>query len=78
MSATRAVRIGSRTSALALWQTRFVAGCLAERAPRLKCPVVPIATAGDRDAATPLPQIGGKGVFTEELERREAARWLTG
>ena len=28
-----------------------------------------IATAGDRDAATPLPDIGGKGLFTEDIER---------
>jgi hydroxymethylbilane synthase len=65
---TAALRLGTRSSALARWQTRHVAARLAalRAAP---CELVPITTAGDRDTATPLPAIGGKGVFTEELER---------
>ncbi len=68
MSAARVVRIGTRTSSLARWQTRFIAGLLSKRHPGLRAEIIPIVTAGDRDANTPLPRIGGKGVFTEELE----------
>lgn len=69
MSLTRTLRFGTRTSALARWQTDHVARRLADRYPGLCCEIVPISTAGDRDVTTPLPEIGGKGVFTEELER---------
>lgn len=64
----RTIRFGTRTSALARWQTAYVARRLAQRIPALRYEIVPISTAGDRDTATPLPAIGGKGVFTEELE----------
>jgi hydroxymethylbilane synthase len=62
------LRFGTRTSALARWQTAWVARRLAQRLPALRYEIVPISTAGDRDTATPLPVIGGKGVFTAELE----------
>jgi len=51
---------------LALWQTEWVrrelAGLGAESSARL------FETRGDRDLETPLPAIGGKGLFTAELE----------
>lgn len=65
----RTIRFGTRTSALARWQTGYVARRLAQRHPALRYEIVPMSTAGDRDTATPLPAIGGKGVFTEELEQ---------
>ena len=42
---------------------------LRERWPELSIEYRFISTAGDRDPGTPLPEIGGKGLFTEDLER---------
>ncbi len=64
----RSLRIGTRGSALARWQTDFVAGLLAAAWPGLACEIVVFQTHGDRVLDTPLPLIGGKGVFTAELE----------
>lgn len=66
---TVTVRIGSRGSALARWQTDHVAAALRALHPGLRCAPTPVTTAGDRDETTPLPELGGKGVFTEALER---------
>jgi hydroxymethylbilane synthase len=63
------VRLGTRGSALALWQSEYVRQLLSEQHPELKCEIVVITTAGDRILDTPLPTIGGKGVFTAELEQ---------
>lgn len=62
----RALRIGTRASALARRQTQLVADRLA--AAGTWCELVAITTAGDRDPVTPLPQIGEPGVFTAALE----------
>jgi hydroxymethylbilane synthase len=72
MSATtaeRALRIGTRTSALALRQTERVVRLLQTKWPGLRCPTIPFVTTGDRSIDQPLPEIGGKGVFTAELEK---------
>jgi len=66
--ARASLRLGTRGSALARWQTDHVAGLLAEAWPGLACEVVLFRTQGDRVLDTPLPLIGGKGVFTAELE----------
>lgn len=62
--------VGARTSPLALWQTQYVIDALQAAWPGLACNVVPISTLGDRTQALgqPLPEIGGKGLFTLELE----------
>lgn len=62
------LRVGSRTSRLAMWQSERVITLLQNRFPSLTCTIVPFLTQGDRNLATPLPQMGGKGVFTTELE----------
>jgi hydroxymethylbilane synthase len=62
------VRIGTRGSALARWQTDYVAGLLKAAHPGLRVEVEIITTTGDRVLDTPLPLVGGKGVFTAELE----------
>lgn len=62
------LRLGTRGSALARWQTDYVAGLLAAAWPALACEVVEFRTQGDRVLDTPLPLLGGKGVFTAELE----------
>lgn len=62
------VRIGTRGSPLALWQADHVRDLLRERHPDRQYETVIIDTTGDRVLDTPLPAIGGKGVFTAELE----------
>ncbi len=62
------LRLGTRGSALARWQTDHVAGLLAAAWPDVACEVVVFRTQGDRALDTPLPLLGGKGVFTAELE----------
>jgi hydroxymethylbilane synthase len=58
----------TRPSALALWQTRWVMQALQSAWPGLICFEKIITTHGDRVVDKPLPEIGGKGVFTQELE----------
>ena len=61
------IRIGSRGSALARWQTEWVATHLQQAWPNLTCQIEYFSTSGDRIPDRPLPEIGGKGVFTEDL-----------
>ncbi len=61
-------RLGTRGSRLARWQTDHVAELLRAAHPGLTVEVVVIHTRGDRVLDTPLPLIGGKGLFTAELE----------
>ncbi|KAK1835355.1 porphobilinogen deaminase, dipyromethane cofactor binding domain-containing protein [Podospora conica] len=61
------IRIGTRRSALALKQTDLVMAALQAAHPTLQFTVRAIATAGDRDKTTPLPELG-KGLWTSELE----------
>lgn len=63
------VRLGTRGSPLALWQAEHVRQLLLRQRPDLECEIVVIATSGDQMLDTPLPVIGGKGVFTAELEQ---------
>lgn len=62
--------IGTRQSALALWQTNHVAAALQGAWPGLMCEIERFDTKGDQTqkAGLPLPNIGGKGLFTAELE----------
>lgn len=62
------LRIGTRRSALARWQTDHVAHLLRQVWPDLEVEIVTFTTRGDRELAKPLPEIGGKGLFTAELE----------
>jgi hydroxymethylbilane synthase len=64
-----AIRIGSRKSRLAMWQSAHVAG-LIDAASARRCDIVPVITRGDVTVDRSLPEIGGKGLFTEELEQR--------
>ena len=58
----------SRPSALARWQTEHIIAQLCEIWPELECRIEIITTRGDRILDKPLPEIGGKGLFTLELE----------
>ncbi|MGH2537167.1 MAG: hydroxymethylbilane synthase [Candidatus Promineifilaceae bacterium] len=61
--------IGSRTSKLALWQTNHMVQRLQAAWPGLECHILPVVTQGDKTLDRPLPEIGGKGLFTAELEQ---------
>ncbi|WP_419858841.1 hydroxymethylbilane synthase [Candidatus Palauibacter irciniicola] len=61
--------VGARRSPLSRAQAAWVGERLRERWPELSVEYRFISTAGDRDPGTPLPEIGGKGLFTEDLER---------
>ena len=58
----------TRPSALARWQTRWVIHALQGMYPDLDCEEKVITTKGDKVLDKPLPEIGGKGLFTQELE----------
>jgi hydroxymethylbilane synthase len=58
----------TRPSALARWQTQWVMNALQEAHPGLICEEKVITTQGDKILDKPLPEIGGKGLFTQELE----------
>lgn len=58
----------TRPSALARWQTNYIAKKLGAAWEDLHCEQVIIKTQGDRILDKPLPEVGGKGLFTHELE----------
>jgi hydroxymethylbilane synthase len=58
----------TRPSALARWQTQWVIRALQGMFPDLVCEEKVITTQGDKILDKPLPEIGGKGLFTQELE----------
>jgi hydroxymethylbilane synthase len=62
------LRIGTRRSQLAVWQTHYVRDQLQVAHPDLAVESVYMTTTGDRIIDKPLPEIGGKGLFTQELE----------
>ena len=68
-SVLSAIRLGTRASRLARLQTDLVSKALARIDPTIEFRSIEISTEGDRDLRTPLPEIGGKGVFTQELEQ---------
>ena len=60
------VRIGTRGSALALWQARQVQNMLGSLG--LKTELVPISSSGDKELQKPLYEMGVQGIFTKELD----------
>lgn len=61
--------IGTRTSRLAMWQTEHIVALLQRSWPDLSCQTRPFVTQGDKTLHVALPKIGGKGLFTQELEQ---------
>ncbi len=61
-------KLGTRGSPLALWQAERVKSLLSQRCPEAEIEIVTIQTTGDRILDKPLVQLGGKGVFTKEIE----------
>ncbi|MCY3757781.1 MAG: hydroxymethylbilane synthase [Acidobacteria bacterium] len=66
--AAKPLLIGSRGSPLALRQADLIKTRLRQSQPLLPIAIRRILTTGDRRAGPPLHQIGGKGVFTKEIE----------
>jgi len=66
--AIRELVIGTRGSALAIWQAEWVQTHLRELEPGLSVSLKRIKTTGDRILETPLAMIGGKGLFVKEIE----------
>ena len=62
------LRIATRKSPLALWQSEFVATQLRAAHPGLVVELVPMTTRGDQVLDRSLAAIGGKGLFLKELE----------
>ena len=61
--------IGTRGSKLARTQTEWVADRLRKAHKTLAIEIKVVRTTGDRDQSTPLPAIGSKGLFTQELDQ---------
>ncbi|MFZ5943491.1 MAG: hydroxymethylbilane synthase [Bacillota bacterium] len=64
----RVIRVGSRESQLAMWQTHYVVGMLRAKCPEYQFEIIPIKTKGDKILDVALAKIGDKGLFTKELE----------
>lgn len=62
------LKLGTRRSALALWQANHIADRLTKTHPGLRVELVKIVTQGDRRTDVPLSQVGGKGLFVKEIE----------
>ena len=62
------LRIGTRGSALALWQAEWVRSRLTAAHPGLTVELVTIKTQGDKILDVPLAKVGGKGLFVKEIE----------
>ena len=62
------LRIGTRGSALALAQSSWVKRCIEAHLPEIQVELRTIRTSGDRFIDAPIKEIGGKGIFTKEIE----------
>ena len=63
----RKIKIGTRNSALAIWQANYIGSYLEKVG--LNYELVAISTKGDQILDRSLSKIGSKGIFTEELEQ---------
>src|SRR4051812_14660441 len=66
------IKIGTRGSKLALWQTHYIAKILNDGG--LKTEIIAIETKGDKNLGSTFAEIGTKGLFTEELEDQLRSR----
>ncbi len=62
------IRIATRESLLALWQADYVATALKSAHPGLEVEIIKMKSKGDKILDVPLAKVGGKGLFTKELE----------
>ncbi|WP_020677229.1 hydroxymethylbilane synthase [Geopsychrobacter electrodiphilus] len=66
--AKQILRIGTRASALALWQANWVKDELEKRYPEIEVTLTKIKTKGDKILDVPLAMVGGKGLFVKEIQ----------
>jgi hydroxymethylbilane synthase len=69
MMAARTLRIGTRASALALWQANRVAGLIRSQSGAPNVELVHIKTEGDVRTDVPLWAVDGRAFFTKEIDR---------
>ncbi len=62
------IKIATRRSPLALWQAEHVSAELKRLDPSVSTELVKIVTRGDKILDVPLAQVGGKGLFTKEID----------
>jgi len=62
------IRIATRRSPLALWQAEYIARELSRLDPSVTTELVRIVTRGDKILDVPLAKVGGKGLFTKEID----------
>ncbi|MDF2500361.1 MAG: Porphobilinogen deaminase [Anaerosporomusa subterranea] len=65
---TNQLVIGARGSKLSLWQANHIADLLRAAHPQLEVSIKTFVTKGDKFLDAPLAKIGGKGLFTKEIE----------
>jgi len=63
------IRVGSRDSALAVIQANIVIDAVKKTNPNIDFEIVTITTTGDTILDKNLSEVGGKGLFTKELEQ---------
>jgi len=68
------LRLGTRSSPLALWQANWVKEALEKQWAGLTIELLPIKTTGDKILNVPLAEVGGKGLFTKEIDEALLAR----
>jgi hydroxymethylbilane synthase len=64
------LRLGTRRSDLALWQANHVRAKFLALYPQLEVELVKIDTRGDKVLNQPIPELGGKGLFTDEIDQQ--------
>jgi hydroxymethylbilane synthase len=68
------IKIGTRGSQLALWQSGWVKSVLEKKIPPIPIELIIIKTEGDKILDVPLAKVGGKGLFVKEIEQALLAR----
>ncbi len=68
MTDKQKITIGTRGSALALWQANWVKSELEREYPGITVSLTIIKTKGDKILDVPLAKVGGKGLFVKEIE----------
>lgn len=62
------IKIGTRGSALALWQAYYIENMIVKNSPSISTHILKVKTKGDKILDAPLAKIGDKGLFTKELD----------
>lgn len=63
------LRLGTRASALALWQAEYIRSLLLGLDKNLDIEIVKVQTKGDKILNKPLSKIGGKGLLRKKSNR---------